>query len=145
MTIAEEYKLVSRLELFEKLESTQLKRILFVSERFQVHAGEYLFRQGDSSDQVFAVLRGELSVLVHTSDREIEIALVHEGELVGEMAAISNEPRNASIRANSDCEVIGIESKLFLDTVTGDSQTALKMMQILSAKLAAVARNLGEV
>lgn len=135
MSIDDEYELLRSIELFESLDPIQLKRLIFVSQRYQLKAGEYLFHQGDNSDNVFAIVHGECAVLVDSSNGEIPIALQGSGELVGEMAVITGEPRNASIRATTDCEVIGFESDLFISTVINDPQTALSMMRLLSARL----------
>ena len=135
MSIEDEYEVLSQLKLFDKLDSKQLKRLLFASERYQIQAGEYLFRQGDPADHVFAILTGELSILISTETGESEIAIRSAGELVGEMATITGESRTASIRGKVDSEVIGIDSKLFLDTIINDPQTALQMMQVLSERL----------
>lgn len=135
MSIDKEYKVLSQLRLFEKLDPTQLKRLLFASERYEIPADEYLFKQGDPADLVFAILVGELSVLLPNQNSETEIAVRHAGELIGELATITGQARTASIRAKVDCEVIGIDSKLFLDTVINHPRTSLQMMQILSERL----------
>jgi len=135
MSIEDEYKLLARLELFEDLDPIQLKRLIFVSQRYELQAGEYLFKQGDAMGSVFGVLKGELSVILETSRGEIIAAHQKSGDLVGEMAAITGEPRNASIRADTDCEVIGFDKSLFISTVINDPATALKMMQLLTEQL----------
>lgn len=135
MTIEEEFKMLSRLELFENLDSTRLKRLLFVSERYQLHTDEFLFRQNDPSDKVFAVLTGEFSVLIDSTRGAVEISTLGTGELIGELGLISGESRSASIQAKTASEVIGIDSETFLSTVTSDPQTALKMMKILTTRI----------
>ncbi|MFK8080370.1 MAG: Crp/Fnr family transcriptional regulator [Granulosicoccus sp.] len=135
MSIDDEYKLLSRLELFEYLDPVQLKRLIFVSQRYQLQPEEYLFKQGDPMGNVFGIVAGEFSVLLDSADGEIAVAQQGPGDLVGEMAVISGEPRSASIRANTVCEVIGFEKDLFVKTVTNDPATALKMMQLLSERL----------
>ena len=142
MSIDDEYELLSQLELFESLEPVELKRLIFVSRRYHLDAGEYLFRQGDTTNTVFGILDGECSVLVDSANGEINIAQQGPGELVGEMAVITGEPRNASIRASTDCEVIGFESDLFINTVINSPPTALKMMQLLSDRLALLRKQL---
>ncbi len=135
MSIDDEYELLRRLELFECLEPVQLKRLIFVSQRYQLQADEYLFRQGDATGDVFGIVAGELSVLLESANGDIVAAKLGPGDLVGEMAIISGEPRSASIRANTTCEVIGFEKDLFLNTVTNDPPTALKMMRLLSERV----------
>lgn len=142
MSIEDEYKILSRIELFESLEPVQLKRLIFVSQRYRLKVGEYLFRQGEMGDTVFAIIQGECSVLVNSNNGEMTLAVQGVGELVGEMAAISGEPRNASIRADTACEVIGFEACHFISTVTNHPDTALKMMKILSERVAILRRQL---
>ncbi|MFK7857522.1 MAG: Crp/Fnr family transcriptional regulator [Granulosicoccus sp.] len=135
MSIDDEYKLLSRLELFEYLDPVHLKRLIFVSQRYQLQPQEYLFKQGDPMGNVFGIVAGEFSVLLESANGEMVVAQQGPGDLVGEMAVISGEPRSASIRANTVCEVIGFEKDLFIKTVTNDPPTALKMMQLLSERL----------
>ncbi|MEE9336041.1 MAG: Crp/Fnr family transcriptional regulator [Granulosicoccaceae bacterium] len=145
MSIEDEYELLSRLELFENLDPIQLKRLIFVSQRYQLQAGEYLFRQGDAMGSVFGIVKGQFSVILETAQGEIIAAHQSPGDLVGEMAAISGEPRNASIRADSNCEVIGFEKDLFIGTVINDPPTALKMMQLLTQRLEIQNKQLAQI
>ena len=135
MSIEDEYELLSRIELFENLDPIQLKRLIFVSQRYQLHSGEYLFLQGDAMGSVFGIVKGEFSVVLESAQGEVIVAHQRPGDLVGEMAAISGERRNASIRADSDCEVIGFEKDLFISTVINNPPTALKMMKLLTERL----------
>lgn len=75
MSIEAEYEILSRIELFQSLDSIPLKRLIFVSQRYQLQAGEYLFRQNDTSDTVFAIIQGECSVLADSQHGEIVIAV----------------------------------------------------------------------
>lgn len=135
MSIDEEFEILSDIELFESLDPIQLKRLIFVSQRYTFRQGEYLCHQNDTSDNIFAILNGECAILADTRHGEIPIAILGRGELLGEMAGITGEPRNASIQARTDCEVIGFESELFVNTVIHDPQTALRMMRLLSGRV----------
>jgi CRP-like cAMP-binding protein len=135
MTIKDNYELLRKLELFESLGAPQLKRLIFMSKHYQLQAGEYLFHKGDNTDSVFGVLSGEFSVILPTKDEEIIVNKSTCGSLVGEMAVISGEPRNASMRAEMISEVIEIDSELFLDTITSNSDIAVKMMQLLATRV----------
>ena len=135
MSLADEFKLLSSLPFFQDLGSVDLKRLILVSERFQLDTNEYLFRQGEHTNMVFATLKGSFSVLAETSSGEIEINTITGLDIIGEIGAILGEPHGASIRATSPSEVIGIESKLFLDTISNDPATALKTMKILAYRV----------
>ena len=69
MTINDEYTVLSNIDLFEHLDPVELKRLIFVSQRYQLESGEYLFRQGDSADKVFGIVEGEFSILLESDTR----------------------------------------------------------------------------
>lgn len=135
MSIEDEYKILSQLELFEQLDAVELKRLIFVSQRYRLQPNEYLFKQGDPMGDVFGIMAGEFSVILESDAGEVVAATQGPGDLVGEMAAISGEPRSASIRANTASEVIAFEKELFIKTVIDHPKTALKTMKLLSERL----------
>lgn len=142
MSIADEYKLLSNLQYFEDLNPTELKRLLLVSERYQLDADEYLFHQGETTNMVFATIEGSYSVLIKTAQGELELNTIDGADIIGEISAILGDSHTASIRAKTPGEVIGIESKLFLDTITNDAQTALKTMQLLASRVQQLSVNI---
>lgn len=135
MTIKDNYDLLRKLALFESLGAPQLKRLIFISQHYLIQPGEYLFHKGDNTNSVFGVLSGEFSVILPTQGEDIIVDKINSGNLVGEMAVISGEPRNASMRAEMISEVIEIDSELFLETITSNPDIAKKMMQLLATRL----------
>lgn len=85
---------------------------LFVSEEFE--AGEIIFRLGDSSDCAYFIKSGQVEVIREEDRREVVVATLSEGEYFGEMALLSNAPRNAMVRARTRtvAEVVGKENFL---------------------------------
>jgi len=135
MTIESNYKLLRKLELFESLGSSELKRMILLSHHYQLQPGEILFNEGEHTHSVFGILTGEFSVFLPSDGKEILLDTPSCGSLVGEMSVISGEPRSASMRAETSSEVIEIDSDLFLETLTGNPEVARKMMQLLAARL----------
>lgn len=84
---------------------------------------------------VFGIVTGEFSVILESDAGEVIAAKQAPGNLVGEMAVISGEPRSASIRADTTSEVIAFEKTLFINTVINHPKTALKTMKLLSERL----------
>jgi CRP/FNR family transcriptional regulator len=68
--------------------------------------GEALFRQGDPGDTLVVVASGALSVDVRRLDGgEAPVAVIAEGEVVGEMACVDPHARSASVLAKCDTVV----------------------------------------
>lgn len=71
-------------------------------------AGDVLFREGEKASCVYFVKKGRLEALKKTGAQDVVLGAVVTGEFVGEMAHINGEPRSASVRAVSECELIEI-------------------------------------
>lgn len=140
MSYAEETALLSRLDLFSGLPNSELKRLVLSSERYTLEEGEYLFRQGDTSDTVYVIIEGALAVYLDTGGNRNEIAERVTGEVVGEIAAITGVKRSASLQAKQRTELIGINGPLFIQTVTENPQAALLIMKVLSERLTALSQ-----
>lgn len=75
-------------------------------------ASELLMQQGHPGDSLYLIALGE--VVVFTTDaqgRNVEIARVGEGTLLGEMALVSAEPRSASVVATGPVVAAVLESQ----------------------------------
>src|SRR5271168_2048455 len=76
----------------------------------QFGAGEMLMRIGESGESMFIVRSGKAEVFGHTADGQVRhIAEIGRGVVTGEMALMTGEPRNASVRAITDLEVIEMD------------------------------------
>lgn len=81
--------------------------------RFQ--GGHFIFRQGDIGDRVYVVKSGEVEVVRESPGKsETVLARLGKGEYFGEMALLSDAPRNASVRAATDVTTLAIERHDFL-------------------------------
>lgn len=102
------------LDLLDML-SPQAREII-ERETSNVHlpAGQDLFAQGDPGDAFYVLMTGSLGVYVHGAmDDQRLIALVGEGEAVGELALISGQPRSATVTAIRDSELLRIAKSRF--------------------------------
>jgi CRP/FNR family transcriptional regulator, cyclic AMP receptor protein len=74
----------------------------------KIPKGEYLFREGDNSENMYLIKSGRVAITKKTlnSDDEIILAEKINGELIGEMAFFDNKPRSAGAQALANCEII---------------------------------------
>ena len=65
-----------------------------------LQAGEVLFRQGEEADGLYVVAAGSVGVYSRLpGGREVEVAVLGEGEVVGELALVDGGTRAATVRA----------------------------------------------
>jgi len=65
----------------------------------------------------------------------VEIARRQPGDIVGEMAIISQEPRIASLVAAGEVRVLCVERKQFEALLRERPETSLAVMRVLCARL----------
>lgn len=98
------------LDVFLPRDITQLR--LFHDEavhREHFEKEEKVFTSGDFGDKVYFVVKGEASV-----ERDgVELARLKSGDVFGEAALISNQPRNATIRALSSLDTVAVSREAF--------------------------------
>src|SRR5580698_6817715 len=73
----------------------------------KVQSGDALIRRGEPDRTVYFVLRGELEIIVQSSDGFTmgRVARVGAGAVLGELAFFDGGPRSAGAWAVNDCEV----------------------------------------
>src|SRR4029077_3396227 len=72
----------------------------------KLNKGEFLFREGDSSDAIYVIKSGRLAITKAKGSGEIILAEKKNGEMLGEMAFFDRNPRSAGAKALQDTEVI---------------------------------------
>ena len=141
MDINQEVEYLRSIPMLSKLDSSKLKLLAFTSRRVEYRDGEYLFHKHDPADAVYLIMRGKAEVVIEADSGanpdQAQVALVRgEGELIGEMAVLSQQGRSASIRARDNLAVLCMEGEMFVQLLAGNADVALDVMRQLSDKLA---------
>jgi CRP/FNR family cyclic AMP-dependent transcriptional regulator len=83
--------------LFAGLPDEELRQMLRPAD---LQAGDVLFRQGEEADGLYVVAAGSIGVYTRLpGGREVEIAVLGAGEVVGELALVDGGTRAATVRA----------------------------------------------
>ncbi len=136
---AEHADLLARVELFAGLNRVTLAKLAARLVPVPLTSGAELFHQGDPGDAFYLVARGEIGVYVATETEvgESRVAVLHPGDPLGEMALLTNSPRSATIRAETDGELLRLDRARFLSLVRQEPDVALAIAATLSRRLQA--------
>jgi NTE family protein len=101
--------------VFNALDEEERRRLLPKFTPVKLSDGNILFYQGDVSDSVYLLVSGKLSAEVLTvSDESRIVGHIEAGETVGEMGAMSGEPRSLTVRALRDAELLRLSANDFM-------------------------------
>ena len=97
----------------------------------EVSAGELLFREGDQGNDMFAVVEGEIDLIVDG----VTVETVGAGGILGELALIDPAPRSADAKVRTPARVVRIDKKQFTFLVHEHPTFALQVMTIMAERL----------
>jgi CRP-like cAMP-binding protein len=131
-------RLLGQVDLFMGLERVTLAKLAAHLEPLFYPSHSIIFRQGEPGDAFYLVASGSVGVYVaaHSRAAETPLKILHVGEPFGEMALLTNSTRAATIKAETDCEVLRLDRSSFLDLVREHPGVALSIAATLSRRLA---------
>jgi CRP-like cAMP-binding protein len=111
---AKRIKLLERVALFIGASYDDLRPIATTLEARQYAAGETIIRQGDPGDEFFIIESGKVQVWQKQGKGESQqVNSLAPGQFFGEVALVTDEPRNATIVAETPCVVLTLGRKDF--------------------------------
>jgi CRP/FNR family cyclic AMP-dependent transcriptional regulator len=122
--------------LFSKLSPKQIDRLAACIVGKSVLRGTSICAKGDPGSSLFVICQGTVKISVPSADgHDAVFNLIGKGDVFGEIALLDGRPRTADVVAITDCELFVIERRDFLPLVKEEPEIALKMIEILCAKL----------
>jgi len=116
---------------FSVLEDSLFAR-LAASVRFARYGrGEILFRQGEAGHSLFVIWRGRLDVLIAGERGLIEVIEVPAGDFVGERSLLTGEPRSATVRASTDCDLLEVSKSNLAEVMAASPLVAEQISTIM--------------
>ncbi len=120
------------LDVFLPRDITQLR--LFPDpavHREHFEKGEKVFSNGDFGDKVYFVVKGEAAV-----ERDgVQLAKLGCGDVFGEAALISNQPRNATIRAMTSLDTVAVSREAFQELLMHLPGLSATMQELMSGRI----------
>jgi CRP-like cAMP-binding protein len=102
----------------------------------QARSGRTILALGAKSDNVYIILEGRVQAkLFSLSGREVILTDMAEGQIFGEIAAIDQGPRSASVVALTDCQLASVPGETFRSAVAELPSAATWLARRLVAQI----------
>lgn len=120
--------------LFSSLDPDALRRLVEHVRLVELEAGEELFHQGDPAGALYIVAQGAVVPIAEGSPRT-RLAVLETGEFFGEIALFTDQPRNATVEALVDSQLLSVDRPVMWNLIREHAEVLSKLLQFLRERL----------
>ena len=123
--------LLAGVPLFDQLGKSELQRVGQLADVIDLKAGRTVMRQGDTGAEAMVIVEGRASI---TRDG----AVINEsgpGDVLGEMALLSSQPRSATVTLLTDAELLVIGRREFQALMDEMPSVRAQVFECLATRL----------
>jgi CRP/FNR family cyclic AMP-dependent transcriptional regulator len=124
---------LGRAPLFEDLSKDERRDLAKVTEDLEVEAGKVLCREGETAQEFFVIIDGEVEV---TKDGN-RVRTMSDGEFFGEIALLEDVPRTATVTATSPLRFFVLTRQSFWNLVDRQPEVERKVLRALAKRVIA--------
>ena len=122
------------LPYFADLPEGLLDAVCVASEQLDIEPGEEIISEGTASEEMYVVVEGEFTVTKKAAAKNVVLAQLGPGEVVGEIALLDMAPRTATVSAALPSKVIRVPAEAF-ERLLGDASVVRRMFQTVTGRL----------
>lgn len=135
MTLDEDMRLLSGVELFRGFSREQLRLMAFGAETISLAAGRKLYVEGAPADCAFVVALGEVALYRTVGGKQHTISVERRGAILGQFALIADSERLTGAVAQTDVQVLRLGRSMFLKVLEEYPELAVKLQSRITADL----------
>jgi CRP-like cAMP-binding protein len=124
-------ELLGKVQMFSECNAKELSRIASLADEIEVDKGTVLTREGVPGRECFIVSSGKAKCTL----RGKRLATYGPGDVFGEMSLLDNEPRAATITAETDMVLFVVDSRSFWGLCEEAPSVARKIMKAIAQRL----------
>jgi len=119
--------------MFETLDIDTLKKLTEIVSVSHMITGDTIVKKGHRGSRFFILLKGRAAV--YLNEKEPPIAIIPEGQMIGELGVINNDLRTATVKADGPVEIMSMEGDAFLELVQKNTAIGMAVIRTLSFRL----------
>jgi len=121
-----------KIPMFTNMEKLLFDQVLRSVEIVTYEDGAAIFDEGDEGDAFYLIRGGEVDVYMMSNRL---IAILGEGQFFGEMALLSSDKRNATVKTSKGCDLVRLSQQSFNSIVTQDSKMMDEVVNVCNNRL----------
>jgi CRP-like cAMP-binding protein len=124
-------ELLKHVPLFAGCTKKELGEVARVADEIDLRAGKTLIREGSPGREFFVLVDGTADI--KRKGKKIDSA--GPGDFFGEMALLSDQPRNATVVTTSPVDALVVTARNFRNLIETNPLIALKVMRAVADRL----------
>src|SRR6266487_4381854 len=120
--------------LFECLSDEQIENLVQQSQVSHFGRGERVIREGAEGDSMFVLLSGAAEVSISKNGTLIPVATLKAPDCFGEMSLLTGERRTATVRAETDCQVMEIGKPVMAELLRASPDCLERLSELLAKR-----------
>jgi CRP/FNR family transcriptional regulator len=127
---------LGRHPLLDRLVAADLKALVDNATMLVCDERATLFAHGDAGQSVLVVVHGYVKLAASTpSGREVVLDVVGPGDLFGELAVLTEQPRAATATALTPCSLLSIDGGAFCAALARSPEAMFWMIRLLGRRV----------
>jgi len=128
------YDFLRKVPLFAEMPDSDLQSMCQIVREVHLKAGETLFEQGEEGDSAYIIQNGIVDIIKKSEGRDILLVARGPGEVFGEIALLTDQPRTAGVRARTDVDLIAIGRDDLRNLLQISPSAAASMFEIVLSR-----------
>ncbi len=137
--LSRKLKIISSTELFSRLDGRNQRLLAFSAQWYEAAAGQVIFARGQMPDAAYLCISGQANLNWQDGAGETStVSVIEPGRLIGDLAIITNEPRQMDLVADTDCAFLRIGAEELRAVIESDAGVAVQLLETVAGYLTAV-------
>ncbi|MFL4469573.1 ABC transporter transmembrane domain-containing protein [Tateyamaria armeniaca] len=137
--LSRKLRVIARTELFAGLSNRNQRLLAFAANWYEAKKDQRIFSMNEKPDAAYLCISGSAVMTYNTDEGERPVTTVEPGRLIGDLAIISNEPRQLNLTATTKSTFLRIGATEFRAVVENDSTVLLSLLQTVAGHLTGAA------
>jgi small-conductance mechanosensitive channel/CRP-like cAMP-binding protein len=125
---------IRRQPFLQLLANDQLDQLLADARLLRFGRGEKIIEEGKEGRSMFILVRGSADVFVRVNEEQRHVATLKDGDYCGEMSLLTGEPRSATVKALTDCEMWELGKDTLADILAENKALVERLSEILAKR-----------
>jgi HEAT repeat protein len=136
---------LKQVPLFAQLSLEQLEAIQQISQELEYLADEAIFKEGDHGGDLYLLIEGTVRIFKDfESPQERLLSTVEAVSYFGEMAALDDEPRSATVVTSTSSRMLRLEGDSLKELILQMPEISFEIMRVLTTRVRDAESRLGD-